>query len=121
MTYLITGGSGLVGSFLLDLLAADVSIDKRDIHVIYRSSQNREKIEEFGFIPVKADLTDKKSLEDDIRELNADIEELQKQIDDHECPITGDPELPANAKLNGIKTIQTIDGVEIIKNYAIDE
>ncbi|MFX0014907.1 MAG: NAD-dependent epimerase/dehydratase family protein [Promethearchaeota archaeon] len=62
MVYLITGGTGLVGSFLLKNLANDFHYDNGECRVIVRSPESKAIIEHQGFIPIKADLTDLKSL-----------------------------------------------------------
>ncbi|MHA1971960.1 MAG: NAD-dependent epimerase/dehydratase family protein [Candidatus Hodarchaeales archaeon] len=69
MAILITGGTGLVGTFLLEILAQDESIDGRDCHVIYRKADDENKIKEQGLTPVKADLTDSDSLKKALKDI----------------------------------------------------
>jgi nucleoside-diphosphate-sugar epimerase len=59
---LITGGTGLIGSFLLDILAKKTDYENENCRVIVRNDENKTKIENQGFLTIKADLNDIKSL-----------------------------------------------------------
>ena len=56
MVYLITGGTGIVGSFLLELLIKEESVDKKDCRVMVRNRVKKAQIEKMGFSTVIADL-----------------------------------------------------------------
>lgn len=71
MVYLIIGGTGLVGSFLMEILARDVNYDNDRCRVIVRSSESKIKIQKQGFIPIKADLTDINSLKKALKDVDA--------------------------------------------------
>ena len=62
MVYLVTGGTGIVGSFLIELISKDESVDNGDCRVIIRTPEKKGYIEKLGLSPVFADLNDKKSL-----------------------------------------------------------
>ncbi|MFX0087507.1 MAG: NAD-dependent epimerase/dehydratase family protein [Candidatus Hodarchaeota archaeon] len=62
MVYLVTGGTGIVGSFLVELISNDDSVDNGDCRVIVRSPEKKVYIEKLGLSPILADLNDKKSL-----------------------------------------------------------
>jgi dihydroflavonol-4-reductase len=62
MVYLVTGGTGIVGSFLIELISRDESVDNGDCRVIVRTSEKKANIEKLGLSPVFADLSNKKSL-----------------------------------------------------------
>lgn len=62
MVYLVTGGTGLVGTFLTELIANGNDYDKNDCRIIVRSDESRNWIEKIGLTPVKADLNNVRSL-----------------------------------------------------------
>lgn len=62
MVYLITGGTGLVGDFLLEMLAENTHYKKSKCRVICRSPEAMINIQKRGFNPIIADLTDIDSL-----------------------------------------------------------
>ena len=63
MVFLVTGGTGLVGSFFLELLDKLEIIDNKDCRIIVRSPEKRAFIEKMGFSPILADLNDQKSID----------------------------------------------------------
>jgi len=73
MTYLISGGTGLVGSFLIENIIQRESFDKRDYLFTYRSLESQKKLEEKGLKTIKADLTDPASLKKAIVDVEAVI------------------------------------------------
>ncbi|WP_455139451.1 NAD-dependent epimerase/dehydratase family protein [Candidatus Hodarchaeum mangrovi] len=73
MTYLISGGTGLVGSFLIDNIQQRESFDMRDYLFICRSLESQKKIEQKGLKTIKADLTDSESLKNAILDVDVVI------------------------------------------------
>ena len=63
MVFLVTGGTGLVGSFFLELLDKIENIDNKDCRIIVRSTDKRAFIEKLGFSPILADLNNQKSID----------------------------------------------------------
>lgn len=70
MVYLITGGTGLVGSYLLEMLANSTHYDNGECRVIVRSPESKATIESQGLIPIKADLTDTNSLTNALKDVD---------------------------------------------------
>lgn len=62
MNYLITGGTGLVGGFLIDMLVKNKFPENGECRVIIRSPDSKKAIMRQGLVPFKADLTDLDSL-----------------------------------------------------------
>ncbi|MFX1517826.1 MAG: NAD-dependent epimerase/dehydratase family protein [Promethearchaeota archaeon] len=62
MVCLVTGGTGLVGNFLLEMLAENFHYENSQCRVLIRSSDDKVNIQKMGFNPIKADLTDSSSL-----------------------------------------------------------
>ena len=81
MSFLITGGTGLLGSFLLEKIAADPSLKERGCRVIVRNPESKMKVENLGLTPIKADLNDIKSLKTAIMDVSAVIH-LAARADD---------------------------------------
>ncbi|MHA1215158.1 MAG: NAD-dependent epimerase/dehydratase family protein [Candidatus Hodarchaeales archaeon] len=69
MVILVTGGTGLVGTFLLEILAKDESIDGSDCYVMYRKPEDEDKIKRQGLTPIKADLNDVDSLKKAVKDV----------------------------------------------------
>ncbi len=69
MVYLVTGGTGLVGSFLLEMMAEN-SYENENCRIITRSSENMIDIQNRGLNPLKADLTDIKSLKKALKDVD---------------------------------------------------
>lgn len=57
MVFFITGGTGLVGSFLLDSIADNPELKAQECRVLVRDESSKQYIEKLGFNPIKADLT----------------------------------------------------------------
>ena len=57
MVFFITGGTGLVGSFLLDIIAENSDLREQECRVLVRDESSKQNIENLGFIPIKDDLT----------------------------------------------------------------
>ncbi len=70
MVYLITGGTGLVGSFLVEILSKDDQRLNGECRVIVRSDEDKEKIEKLGLSAVKADLNNIGSLKTALKDVN---------------------------------------------------
>ncbi|MFX0124287.1 MAG: NAD-dependent epimerase/dehydratase family protein [Candidatus Hodarchaeota archaeon] len=70
MVYLITGGTGLVGSFLTEMLAENSQFENGDCRVITRSPESKTIIQKRGLIPLKADLTNTKSMKKALKDVN---------------------------------------------------
>ncbi|MHA2074943.1 MAG: NAD-dependent epimerase/dehydratase family protein [Candidatus Hodarchaeales archaeon] len=81
MVYLVTGGTGLVGSFLLELLDNMDNIDNKDCRIIVRSAEKKTTIEKMGFSPIIADLNEKRSLEVALKDVNV-VLNLAAKADD---------------------------------------
>ena len=73
MTYLISGGTGLVGSFLIDTIQQRETLDNRDYLFTCRSLESQKKLEEKGLKTIKADLTDFDSLKKAILDVDVVI------------------------------------------------
>lgn len=70
MVYLVTGGTGLVGGFLVETLANEKHYDNNECKVIVRTPKCKAKIEEIGLIPVKADLNDPETLKTALKDVD---------------------------------------------------
>ncbi|MHA1975584.1 MAG: NAD-dependent epimerase/dehydratase family protein [Candidatus Hodarchaeales archaeon] len=81
MSFLITGGTGLVGSFLLEKIAANPSLKERGCRVVVRNTESKMKVENLGLTPFKADLNDIKSLKNAIKDVSSVIH-LAARADD---------------------------------------
>ncbi len=68
---MITGGTGLVGSFLVEILSKDDQYLNKECRVIVRSDEDKEKIEKMGLSAVKADLNNIESLKTALKDVNA--------------------------------------------------
>ena len=62
MVLLVTGGTGLVGSFLIEIIKENSALVDQGCRVLVRNSQSKIEIENLGLTPVKADLNDTQSL-----------------------------------------------------------
>jgi nucleoside-diphosphate-sugar epimerase len=81
MVYLITGGTGLVGSFLLELLIKEESVDKKDCRVIVRNREKKAQIEKMGFSTVIADLDRFDSLQNALKDVDVVLNLAAKASD----------------------------------------
>jgi nucleoside-diphosphate-sugar epimerase len=81
MVFLITGGTGLVGSFLLEKIASDPSLNEIGCRVIVRNAEGKKKVEKLGLNPIKADLNDISSLKIAIKDVTSVIH-LAARADD---------------------------------------
>ncbi len=81
MVFLITGGTGLVGSFLLEKFTATPSLNESECRVIVRNSESRLKVEKLGLTPIEADLNDITSLKKAIKDVTSVIH-LAARADD---------------------------------------
>ena len=81
MVFLVTGGTGLVGWFLLEKIASIPSLNEKGCRVIVRNSESRERVERLGLSPVKADLNDVPSLKKAVEKGFADLEMIKKDHD----------------------------------------
>lgn len=70
MVLLVTGGTGFVGSFLVEILADTHRNEDYNIRVIVRNTESKTVIETLGLIPIKADLNDPSSLKDALRDVD---------------------------------------------------
>ncbi|MFW9904635.1 MAG: NAD-dependent epimerase/dehydratase family protein [Candidatus Thorarchaeota archaeon] len=70
MVYLITGGTGLVGSYLIDMLAENSNYENNQCRVITRSPEGKSRVQERGLIPIKADLLDVSSLREALKDVD---------------------------------------------------
>lgn len=70
MVYLVTGGTGFVGSFLVEMLANDTHYNNGECRVIVRTPESRAAIIKQGLIPIKADLADLRSLKSAVRDVD---------------------------------------------------
>ncbi len=81
MVLLITGGTGLVGGFLLEKIGKSPSLYEKGCRVIVRNPESKKKVEELGLIPIKADLNDINSLKEAISDVTTVIH-LAARADD---------------------------------------
>jgi len=81
LVLLVTGGTGLVGGILISLIAEDPSLRDRGCRVMIRNPEDKEIVEKLGLTPIKADLTDKKSLKKAITDVTS-IFNLAAKADD---------------------------------------
>ena len=70
MVYLITGGTGLIGSFLVEILSENDHYSNGECRVIVRSDENKEKIDSIGLKAIKADLSDVESLRTALKDVD---------------------------------------------------
>ncbi|MHA2244452.1 MAG: NAD-dependent epimerase/dehydratase family protein [Candidatus Hodarchaeales archaeon] len=70
MVYLVTGGTGLVGSFLVEMLANNTQYNNRDCRVIVRTPESKAAIIKQGLVPIKADLADLRSLKSAVKDVD---------------------------------------------------
>jgi len=70
VVYLITGGTGLVGSFLIDMLVENSHYENGKCEVLTRSSEDMINIQKRGLQPIKADLTDISSLKKALKDVD---------------------------------------------------
>lgn len=70
MVFLVTGGTGLVGSFLVEMLANDTNYDNRECRIIVRTPESKETVKNQGLIPIKADLNDPISLRSALKDVD---------------------------------------------------
>ena len=70
MVYLITGGTGLAGSFLIDMLVENPNYENNQCRVITRSPKDMLVIQEKGLNPIKADLLDVNSLREALKDVD---------------------------------------------------
>jgi len=71
MVFLVTGGTGLVGGILLSKITEDSSLRERGCRVIIRNPEDKKIVENLGLTPIKADITDKKSLKKAITDVTS--------------------------------------------------
>jgi nucleoside-diphosphate-sugar epimerase len=69
MVCLITGGTGLVGSFLIEMLIEDPNYDNNQCRVITRSTESMINIQKKGLKPIKADLCNENSLKKALKDV----------------------------------------------------
>ena len=81
MVYLITGGTGIVGSFLLELLIQEESVDNRDCRVMVRNMEKKAQIEKLGLSPVIADLNEKTSTQNALKDVDVVLNLAAKASD----------------------------------------
>ncbi len=81
MVILVTGGTGLVGWFLLEKIASTPSLHEKGCRVIVRNSESKERVEKLGLSPVKADLNDVPSLKKAVEDTSSVIH-LAARADD---------------------------------------
>ncbi|MFX0151371.1 MAG: NAD-dependent epimerase/dehydratase family protein [Candidatus Hodarchaeota archaeon] len=70
MVYLITGGTGLVGSFLVEIIADGQQYGENECKVIVRSPESKSKIEKLGLTPIKADLNNPETLKTALKDVD---------------------------------------------------
>ncbi|UCG03955.1 MAG: NAD(P)-dependent oxidoreductase [Candidatus Heimdallarchaeota archaeon] len=70
MVCLITGGTGLVGSFLIEMLIENSYYENDTCRVITRSSESIAEISRSGLDAIKADLTDRNSLKKALKDVD---------------------------------------------------
>ncbi|NHJ01044.1 MAG: NAD(P)-dependent oxidoreductase [Candidatus Heimdallarchaeota archaeon] len=68
MVLLVTGGTGLVGSFLVEILAKDENY--QGSRVIVRNQESEQSIRNYGLIPVYADLNNLDTLKTAIKDVD---------------------------------------------------
>ena len=78
---MVTGGTGLVGGILVSLIAEDPSLRERGCRVMIRNPKDKIIVEKLGLTPIKADLTDKKSLKKAITDVTS-VFHLAAKADD---------------------------------------
>jgi nucleoside-diphosphate-sugar epimerase len=66
LVLLVTGGTGLVGSFLLEVIAENPALMDRGCRVLVRNSESKVRVEKLGLKPIKADLNDINTLKEAI-------------------------------------------------------
>ncbi|MFX1282690.1 MAG: NAD-dependent epimerase/dehydratase family protein [Promethearchaeota archaeon] len=69
MVYLVTGGTGLIGSFIVERLANDTHYNNGECRVIVRTPESKAAIMNQGLIPIKADLNDLNSLKNAMKDV----------------------------------------------------
>ncbi|MHA2345532.1 MAG: NAD-dependent epimerase/dehydratase family protein [Candidatus Hodarchaeales archaeon] len=62
MVLFVTGGTGLVGSFLLELIKETSYLNELECRVLVRNETSKHYIEKLGFVAVKANLENPKTL-----------------------------------------------------------
>ncbi len=70
MVYLVTGGTGLVGSFLVEILANDTHYNNGECRVVVRTPESKAAIINQGLIPIKADLNNPISLKNALKDVD---------------------------------------------------